>query len=184
MVGAPSSASAFVSAHSTQMSQGAGGDFSFIRSTRHYSLGNGSDGADPPSAALVVLGTSSLSILTAAGTLWSEVAILITGCGPRTLPDDIERGCYLGVIVVSGLSLFLRIVTGQGLATFIQNNSMKDNDEEISSWALQQLRIAEILSNAAVFFAFVALGAQFFRDEQMDGMSGINVEMCRAIGMN
>ncbi|EJK56779.1 hypothetical protein THAOC_23264 [Thalassiosira oceanica] len=182
------SSSAFVSAaHSSQMSHGlaagTAGGFSLVRSTHHYSLGNGSDGAEP-STTLAVLGITSLSILAAVGTLWSEVAILITRCGPRFLPDEIERGCYLGVIVVSGLSLFLRIVTGHGLATFIINNSVGDDAEEISRLSLQQLKICEQLSNAAVVFAFVALGAQLFRQEQIDGMSGINVEMCRAIGMN
>ncbi len=32
-----------------------------------------------------------------------------------------------------------------------------------------------------VFGAFVTLAAQTFRGEQMDGMSGINVEMCRSL---
>ena len=78
----------------------------------------------------------------------------------------------------------MRIVTGQGLATFIQTNLMKKEGKEISGWSVQQLKVAELLSNVAVVFTFIVLGAQLFRQEQMDGMSGINVEMCRAIGMN
>ena len=86
------------------------------------------------------------------------------------------RSCYLGVLVIAGLSVFLRIVTGSGVADAIIINT-KDN-KDIS---LQLFRSVEYLSLLAVFGAFISLGSQTIHGEKLDGMSGINVEMCKAI---
>jgi len=72
----------------------------------------------------------------------------------------------------------LRIVTGSGLADAIINIQDEDDNKDIS---LQLFRSVEYLSLIAVLGAFVSLGSQTFNGEQMDGMSGINVEMCKAI---
>ena len=100
-----------------------------------------------------------------------------TGCGPPLLPDIVERSCYLGVLVISGLSVFLRIVTGSGVADAIIINTQDDKD----IISLQLFRLVEYLSLLAVLGAFISLGSQTINGEQMDGMSGINVEMCKAI---
>ena len=60
--------------------------------------------------------TSIFSLLSSVGTLWSEYSVITTGCGPFQLPDSLERGCYLGTLVVAGLSVFMRIVTGKSMS--------------------------------------------------------------------
>jgi hypothetical protein len=105
------------------------------------------------------------------------VSVIRTGCGPQLLPDIVERSCYLGVLVIAGLSVFLRIVTGSGVADAIITNTEDDKDDT----SLQIFRSVEYLSLIVVFGAFVSLGSQTINGEQMDGMSGINVEMCKAI---
>ena len=60
--------------------------------------------------------TSIFSLLSSVGTLWSEYSVMTTGCGPFQLPDSLKRGCYLGTLVVAGLSVFMRIVTGKSMS--------------------------------------------------------------------
>ncbi|KAL7542702.1 hypothetical protein ACHAXR_011995 [Thalassiosira sp. AJA248-18] len=109
----------------------------------------------------------------------------MTGCGPRLLPDAVERGCYLGVLVIAGSSVFIRIVTGgNGLAVVIGNVGMKSDDGSSSANddnLVLQIKLVEWLSLLAVAGAFVALGSQTINGEQMDGLSGINEDMCREI---
>ena len=81
------------------------------------------------------------------------------------------------MLVIAGLSVFLRIVTGSGVADAIITNTEDDKDDT----SLQIFRSVEYLSLIVVFGAFVSLGSQTINGEQMDGMSGINVEMCKAI---
>ena len=126
---------------------------------------------------------SSAAILASVGTLWSEYSVVMTGCGPQLLPDVVERSCYLGALVVAGLSVFTRIVTGwSDLATIIGNNDMiqKRNKDAV----IFRIKAAEWMSLLAVGGAFVALASQTINGEQMDGLSGINIEMCRAIQLN
>ena len=124
---------------------------------------------------------SITSILASIGTIWSEYTVFMTGCGPLSLPDVVERSCYLGVLVIAGSSVFARIVTGgSGLAIAISGNGIA-NENSNTNIVLQQIRLAEWLSLLAIAGAFVALGSQTINGEQMDGMSGINVDMCRAI---
>ena len=129
-----------------------------------------------------------LSVLSFASidTLWSEYSIIRTGCGPRSLPDVVERSCYLGALAGAGSSVFLRIVSGNGLATVIDSSIEKKRSDDTSiddtSGIILQIMIAvEYLSLMVVAGAFVALGSQTIHGEQMDGMSGINIDMCKAI---
>jgi hypothetical protein len=113
---------------------------------------------------LTVTTTGMISLIGSLGTLWSEYSVILTGCGPPQLADVFERGCYLSTLGLAGLSVFLRIITGEGIGS---NNKL--------------LRTAETMSLFAAFAAFVVLGAQEYKGEQMDGLSGINVDMCRAL---
>ena len=83
--------------------------------------------------------------------------------------------------MIAGSSVFARIVTGgSGLAIAISGNGIA-NENSNTNIVLQQIRLAEWLSLLAIAGAFVALGSQTINGGQMDGMSGINVDMCRAI---
>ena len=44
-----------------------------------------------------------------------------------------------------------------------------------------QIRSVEYLSLLVVVGAFISLGAQIVNGEQMDGLSGINEDMCKAM---
>ena len=44
-----------------------------------------------------------------------------------------------------------------------------------------QIRSVEYLSLVVVCGAFISLGAQIVNGEQMDGLSGINEDMCKAM---
>jgi hypothetical protein len=46
---------------------------------------------------------------------------------------------------------------------------------------LIQVRVAEVASALAVLGAFLALGLQEHRGTNIDGLSGIDIDMCRAI---
>lgn len=110
------------------------------------------------------------------GVLYSEYFIILTGCGPLNFSDTLERICYQGVIVYAGLALFNRIVTQNGLEDTI--NNMYGPLQPSTLW---QVRVAEYLSTAAVLGAIVALQVQSSKGATMDGMSGIDINMCRAI---
>ena len=110
------------------------------------------------------------------GVLYSEYFIILTGCGPLNFSDTLERICYQGVIVYAGLALFNRIVTRNGLEDTI--NNMYGPLQPSTLW---QVRVAEYLSAAAVLGAIVALQVQASKGAQMDGMAGIDINMCRAI---
>ena len=123
--------------------------------------------------ATFLLASASASICT----LWSEFSVLTTGCGPRSLPDALERGCYLSVLVVAGLSVFVRIVSGGQNLSEIYKSNTSESDMNYNLY----VNLVEKLSLLAVLGAFAALAAQSMNGEQMDGLSGINVEMCRAL---
>ena len=133
---------------------------------------NNSDGE------LVVLASlSSLSLVTSAVTLWSEVAIYQTGCGPLYLPDLVERISYQAVIVVSGVAWFIRIVTRQGLADFGVDQGMMLPSQRSARWLL---RAAEAAAYLAVVLAIVVLWNQMQNNVDMDGLSGIDIAACKA----
>jgi len=126
---------------------------------------------------VVILTTASMlsaSAFASLCTIWSEYSVLTTGCGPMELSDTLERGCYLGVLFVAGLSVFVRIVSGGQSLSDVYKNSI-DNS------FYPYFMLVESLSLVAVMGAFIALALQSIKGEQMDGLSGINVDMCRAI---
>lgn len=127
----------------------------------------------------LVSGIAEISIGLALGVLWSEYAVVTTGCGPLNFSDTLERMCYQGVILSAGASLFTSIVSGgKDLTTFVCEEYYGGMLAEAT---VVQVRAAERLNIAAVIGAFVSLGVQIINGEQMDGLSGINVEMCRAV---
>jgi hypothetical protein len=113
------------------------------------------------------------------GVLYSEYFIILTGCGPPNFTDTLERICYQGVIVYAGLALFNRIVTQ--FASGGLDNAVDNLFGPLQESTLWQVRVAEYLSAAAVLGAFVALQVQYSKGASMDGLSGIDVNMCRAI---
>jgi len=124
----------------------------------------------------LVSGIAEISLGTSIGVLWSEYAILTTGCGPLNISDGLERFCYQAVITFAGLLLFTRITTGKNAETLCT-----DTCGYLEDLTLLQVRAAEILNALVVLGAFVALGAQAMNGADMDGLSGIDVDMCRAI---
>ena len=118
-----------------------------------------------------------LSTFASVCTIWSEYSVLISNCGPRSLPDALERGSYLSVLAVAGLSVLVRIVSGgQSLSEIYTENTSKSG----MNYDLY-VSLVEKLSLLAVVGAFVALAAQSMNGEQMDGLSGVNIDMCRAM---
>ena len=128
----------------------------------------------------LVSGLAEISIGFSLGVLWSELAVITSGCGPLNFSDTLERICYQGVILTTGLSLFTRIVTTgeQNLTTYVCDEYFGGS---LADATVVQVRAAEWLSILAVFGAFVSLGFQIAHGEQMDGLSGINTELCRAV---
>jgi hypothetical protein len=124
----------------------------------------------------LVAGVAEISMGCCLGVLWSEYSVMTTGCGPLEFPDALERICYQGVTVAAGTALFLRIVTRVDLAT-----TCSDYFGELLESTMVQVKIAEYLSLLAVAGAFVVLAVQSASGAQMDGMSGIDIELCRAI---
>ena len=112
------------------------------------------------------------------GVLYSEFFIIMSGCGPPNLGDTLERICYQGVIFYAGLALFNRIVTLFG-------SSLEDTANNLfgplQPSTLLQVRVSEYISAIAVVGAFVALQVQITNGVAMDGLSGIDIDMCRAI---
>uniref|UniRef100_A0A6U3Z8Y1 Uncharacterized protein n=1 Tax=Ditylum brightwellii TaxID=49249 RepID=A0A6U3Z8Y1_9STRA len=124
----------------------------------------------------LVSGIAEISMGFSLGVLWSEYAVITTGCGPLSFSDTLERLCYQGVIIAAGSSIFCRIAFGKDLESLC-----RDSFGYLDDSTLWQVRAAEILSFIGVVGAFVALGAQIANGENMDGLSGIDVNMCRAI---
>lgn len=69
----------------------------------------------------LVAGIAEISLGTSLGVLWSEFAVITTGCGPIQFSDGLERVCYQAVIVFAGLSIFTRIAFQQNLLSWVQN---------------------------------------------------------------
>jgi hypothetical protein len=124
----------------------------------------------------LISGIAEISFAFSLGVLWSEYYIVLTGCGPLNFSDTLERICYQGVIVASGVALFNRIVQGTSL-----DETTEELFGPLEDFTLWQVRIAEWSSVLTVLGAFVALAFQYSRETNMDGLSGINVDMCRAL---
>lgn len=124
----------------------------------------------------LVSGIAEIGMGFSLGVLWSELSIIVTGCGPTQFSDFLERLCYQGVIVYAGVALFNRIVLRQDLS-----NTVGDYYGELMESTLIQVKIAEWSSAISVIGAFAALTVQIVKGNDMSGLSGIDVEMCRAI---
>ena len=121
-------------------------------------------------------GLAEIGLVFSIGVLWSEYSIMMTGCGPLNFSDFLERICYQGVIVLAGLALFNRIVTRSSLEETVNGYFGPLLDS-----TLWQLRAAEYVSALAVIGAFLALAVQYQSGANMQGLSGIDVGLCRAI---
>lgn len=124
----------------------------------------------------LVAGIAEIGFAFSLGVLWSEYSVALTGCGPTNFSDTLERICYQGVIVFAGVALFNRIVKGTNLAV-----SSEEFFGPLEEFTLVQVRISEWASALAVVGAFLALAFQYSRGAHMDGMSGIDESMCRAL---
>ena len=124
----------------------------------------------------LVSGVAEIGFAFCLGVLWSEWNIILTGCGPLNFSDTLERVCYQGLIFLAGGALFNRIVTRSSLA---------DTSDEffgpLNEFTLWQVRVAELASALGVIGAFLALGFQYARGTNMDGLSGIDINLRRAL---
>ena len=114
---------------------------------------------------VVTLTTASMlsaSAFASLCTIWSEYSVLTTGCGPMQLSDTLERGCYLGVLFVAGLSVFVRIVSGGESLSDVYKNSI---DNKFNPYFM----LVESLSLVAVMGAFIALALQSSNERGADG---------------
>ena len=123
----------------------------------------------------MVSGIAEISLGTSIGVLWSEYSVITTGCGPLHLSDGLERFCYQAVLVAAAIIVFQRIVTQKDTVTLVQ-----EYYGTLEDFTLVQVRAAEWLSMLAVLGAFVAIGFQVYNGNQMDELSGIDVQLCRA----
>lgn len=124
----------------------------------------------------LVTGIADVGSVCSLCVLWSEFSIVTTGCGPYELPDWLERFSYQGVIAVAGAVVFNRIVTGNELG-----NTTKSTLGSLDKTSMWKVRAAEWLSLLSTIGAFVALGIQYAVGTNMDGLSGIDVDMCRSM---
>jgi hypothetical protein len=124
----------------------------------------------------LVAGISEISMGCNLGVLWSEYAIATTGCGPYGLSDGLERFCYQGVIVAMGMVVFNRIVRRTDLA-----DTCLDYFGALMDSTVWQVRAAEWLTLFSVLGALVALAIQLGSGASMNGLSEIDVGMCRAM---
>lgn len=127
----------------------------------------------------LISGVAEISMGMSIGTLWSEFAVIVTGCGPIQMSDFLERFCYEGVIAVSCAIIFMKIVTGKSLTEL--SDEYFDGLLRLEDSTLLQVSIAEALTFLAIVGAFVALGSQILNGVDMNGLSGIDIEMCRAV---
>jgi len=127
----------------------------------------------------LISGVAEISMGMSIGTLWSEFSVIVTGCGPIQMSDFLERFCYEGVIAVSCAMIFMKIVSGKSLT--VLSDEYFDGLLRLEDSTLLQVSIAEALTFLAVVGAFVALGSQISNGVDMNGLSGIDIEMCRAV---
>lgn len=149
---------------------------SFSRKPRHYGPLNASE-KDGESVKLPVLPLLAFSLLTSILTIWSEVAVYETSCGPLNMPDWVERSSYQAVIFVSGLTWFLRIVFRKSLADLSLETGIVTSDDNLRITAI---RFVETVNYVAVVLAVFILLNQMQNNVEMDGLSGIDIAACKA----
>ena len=137
----------------------------------HERLGDNDD------APLLWTAISATSITSSVVTLWSETSIFLSGCGPIELPDVVERVSYQAVILVAGVCWFTRLAFQRDPNSFLLTVATKNSD---NTWIRRQLQITEFLLYLAVVGAVVVLLNQIENGAQMDGLSGIDIGMCKA----
>ncbi|GMI27520.1 hypothetical protein TrRE_jg7878, partial [Triparma retinervis] len=129
----------------------------------------------------LVAGVAEISIGFSVGTLWSEYAVAITGCGPIDFNDSLERLCYLGVLASASSVVFTKIVTNSSLSSFLTSKFYPD----LLPSTVVQMRVAEWLSLFAVASAFVVLTQQHLLGTHLSGLSGIDPsKMARRSSVN
>lgn len=75
--------------------------------------------------------------------------------------------------------MFCRVVSGKGVTNYLDEDYFGEGMLATSS--VVQVRAAEVLSLLAVAGAVAALAAQMYHGESMDGLSGIDRELCQAV---
>jgi hypothetical protein len=126
----------------------------------------------------LVAGTSCLTLLSSSVVIWSEASVILSGCGPLQLSDTIERACYLMVLSVASICWFCRLAFQRSVDGIILEQQTAD--AAIQPEILTQLiRIAEAFCYIAVLGAVLALLVQVLNGAQMDGLSGIDVQLCQ-----
>ena len=127
------------------------------------------DNQGPPLAAQRALAATVAA--TASVTIWSEVSVALSGCGPLALPDAAERAAYVAVILASGAGVFSRIVLGQAAA------------DVLFAEAAPSLRNAERLSLLTWPLAYATLAAQYLHGQQISptSLSGVDELFCAAL---
>eukprot|EP00529_Nitzschia_sp_RCC80_P026559 CAMPEP_0113454672 /NCGR_PEP_ID=MMETSP0014_2-20120614/7983_1 /TAXON_ID=2857 /ORGANISM="Nitzschia sp." /LENGTH=281 /DNA_ID=CAMNT_0000346083 /DNA_START=168 /DNA_END=1014 /DNA_ORIENTATION=- /assembly_acc=CAM_ASM_000159 len=147
-------------------------------------------------------GLAEISLGCSIGVLWSEISIALTGCGPSNLSDTLKGSviCLFNRVVSTATSFLISggesssssSSDSSGLSSSIVNeflsasNSLGSLAEEqygpLQSLTTIQIQAAEFLSVLAVFGSVLVLGLQYYvRGTTMDGLSGIDIDLCRAI---
>lgn len=103
-------------------------------------------------------------------TLWSEISVALTGCGPAALSESIERAGYVLVLIPAGLSIFTRIVWRCSATDYV---------------FAEKVAIAEVgerATLACVVGAYLALFAQILHGQQVnpESLTGIDELYCSA----
>ncbi|CAB9512911.1 expressed unknown protein [Seminavis robusta] len=149
------------------------------RSTRLYNDLDNSANNDTFQVATIMT-TAAAALASSLGVFWSEASVFQTGCGPLYLPDWLERSFYLGVLAVSGISVFFRIVfPDQGGLTGLLLPNDDQNEKNLGPLRVA-IQASEAMALLAVFAAVIVLVNQSLNGEAMDGLSGIDLDKCRA----
>mmetsp|Transcript_5305 Transcript_5305/g.8492 ORF Transcript_5305/g.8492 Transcript_5305/m.8492 type:complete len:138 (-) Transcript_5305:1637-2050(-) len=124
-------------------------------------------------------GVGTIGIISAAITLWSEVTVAVTRCGPQALPNWLERSSYLTVFVVVACSILARLIAGSSLASLLDSFGPKSS--RIDGAYRTVFSTAEALSLLVIVVATVVLGAQLTNGDALAdgaGLTGIDVNRC------
>mmetsp|Transcript_2083 Transcript_2083/g.2975 ORF Transcript_2083/g.2975 Transcript_2083/m.2975 type:complete len:231 (+) Transcript_2083:51-743(+) len=134
----------------------------------------------------LVGGLAQISIGASLCVLWSEWSVITTGCGPLNISDFLERLCYQLDIVFAGSFWYSRIAFGCDITALLGGDEEgKDSivpwGFELEDFTLLQVKSSELLAYASVIGALLALASQILNGSQMDGLSGIDIQQCRAM---
>mmetsp|Transcript_1185 Transcript_1185/g.3308 ORF Transcript_1185/g.3308 Transcript_1185/m.3308 type:complete len:231 (-) Transcript_1185:4312-5004(-) len=137
-------------------------------------------------ALLVWMGVA-LVVACSLATLWSEVSIFQTGCGPLYLPDALERISYQVVIAVFSVSWFLRVAFSQDAVDWVlDKTTVRPTKARQTASSLEPKRLllqaAQALTYAVVLSSVIVLLNQIVNDVDVvgGGLSGIDEVACKA----